>query len=482
MVRNEDILKDILLKMNYDPSKTLNENKSLLSEQVYPKPLPLDYYYYDNNGNLKTLPNLVSNYPAGSTPAKKVYPSITDGSKYPKQRMPGAPQLNAPKLDTDLVNKISQQRPTDNTIKIGDYNIPDINPRDNTSVNNIINPLDYKVAPRYTKNVYDGEEKPTPPVVSGQYIGKPGSGLNPNEVYWTLDYPSPNLTGTYYGNKGRFELDKIYKEDLKDWEDYEFYRSAHAALPWIATILYFVPYGAPFAVAIEAYDVYLYAKEGDALGATLGIIFAAFGLPAAARDLRALLPKTAAMSANPSRLKETFRKIVHKLPLNQAERAIKNEIAQHSVQTILVQVARAGARSTILNSFSRNTVSQLVVLYLKFIRAGIISAKWTIRGVSILAFAGALGISLTEYAKDAGIPESDLPSDEEIAKAKNNPLTQGELSNDLAQKFDDDIERANTEEGIAETVRAAQQFNSQLDSLNTYYGMAVTSPTSAPTN
>ena len=26
MVRNEDILKDILLKMNYDPSKTLNEN------------------------------------------------------------------------------------------------------------------------------------------------------------------------------------------------------------------------------------------------------------------------------------------------------------------------------------------------------------------------------------------------------------------------------------------------------------------------
>ena len=32
MVRNEDILKDILLKMNYDPSKTLNENSSILEQ------------------------------------------------------------------------------------------------------------------------------------------------------------------------------------------------------------------------------------------------------------------------------------------------------------------------------------------------------------------------------------------------------------------------------------------------------------------
>ena len=36
MVRNEDILKDILLKMNYDTSKTLNENKEVLSEQTLP--------------------------------------------------------------------------------------------------------------------------------------------------------------------------------------------------------------------------------------------------------------------------------------------------------------------------------------------------------------------------------------------------------------------------------------------------------------
>ena len=36
MVRNEDILKDILLKMSYDTSKTLNENKVALSEQTLP--------------------------------------------------------------------------------------------------------------------------------------------------------------------------------------------------------------------------------------------------------------------------------------------------------------------------------------------------------------------------------------------------------------------------------------------------------------
>ena len=84
-----EVLNEILLRMSYELGKTLSENKDVLSEQVYPKPLPIDYYYYDSNGNLKTLPNLVSNYPAGSTPAKKVYPSIVDGSKYPKQRMPG---------------------------------------------------------------------------------------------------------------------------------------------------------------------------------------------------------------------------------------------------------------------------------------------------------------------------------------------------------------------------------------------------------
>ena len=190
-------LKEILLRMSYDMSKTLSENKSLLSEQ----PLPLDYYYYDTNGYLKTLPNLVTNYPAGSTPAKKVYSSITDGSKYPKQRMPGTPQLNPPQLNPPQID------------------IPDIDPALGSNAYN--NAAIAKTAKAIQAGLdlynaqdttYTSELKPSKPQCE-QQISMPGLGPLTKSCY--LPYVSKRWKGGYTSNLEK--LEEIYKKDLKEW-------------------------------------------------------------------------------------------------------------------------------------------------------------------------------------------------------------------------------------------------------------------------
>lgn len=61
------LIEDILLKMNYDLSRTLTENKEFINEQKT--------YYYDSNGYLKVL-NGPYAIPQGGTLASKVYPNL----------------------------------------------------------------------------------------------------------------------------------------------------------------------------------------------------------------------------------------------------------------------------------------------------------------------------------------------------------------------------------------------------------------------
>ena len=67
------LIEDILLKMNYDLSKTLTENKEIINEQKT--------YYYDSSGYLKVL-NGPYPIPQGGTAASKVYPALKPG-EYP---------------------------------------------------------------------------------------------------------------------------------------------------------------------------------------------------------------------------------------------------------------------------------------------------------------------------------------------------------------------------------------------------------------
>ena len=68
----QDILKDILLRMRYDSSKTLSENKEIILEQ--------GGYYYTPAGQLVRLPGTNNS----NIPAKQIYPNITN-NEYPQK-------------------------------------------------------------------------------------------------------------------------------------------------------------------------------------------------------------------------------------------------------------------------------------------------------------------------------------------------------------------------------------------------------------
>jgi len=72
------ILNEILLRMKYDSSMTLSENKLLISEQPPMQSVPkfnLDDYYYDANGNRKKKDNIVQALPKGAQTARSKYPN-----------------------------------------------------------------------------------------------------------------------------------------------------------------------------------------------------------------------------------------------------------------------------------------------------------------------------------------------------------------------------------------------------------------------
>ena len=68
----QDILNEILLRMRYDSSKTLSENKEIILEQ--------GGYYYTPAGQLVGYPGTNNS----NIPAKQIYPKITN-NKYPQR-------------------------------------------------------------------------------------------------------------------------------------------------------------------------------------------------------------------------------------------------------------------------------------------------------------------------------------------------------------------------------------------------------------
>jgi hypothetical protein len=89
------LIQDILLKMNYDLSKTLTENKGFINEQKT--------YYYDSSGYLKVL-NGPYAIPQGGTPASKVYPNLKPG-EYPNFN------FSSPPVTTRSISSDRQQIP-----------------------------------------------------------------------------------------------------------------------------------------------------------------------------------------------------------------------------------------------------------------------------------------------------------------------------------------------------------------------------------
>lgn len=278
-----DVLNEILLRMSYDLGKTLSENRSILNENS--KPLPLAYYYYDKNGNLKTLPNLVSNYPAGSTPAQKVYPYITDGSKYPKQRMSGT--------------NLSIQPPNLKSVKTSPLNEPITPPKIDTyrpGSDRIYQPDATYVAPQnlmgggVDPNKYEGKTKPRPPYICQDVLDS--NATRRRTLIWhCLPYVSERATelakyenfcekSSCQGNEGYDFLYGIYEEDLDDW--HYFHQPPPLSSSMVHTFLdiasigaLFIPVVGPFiSLGLELTNAGLYVAEGDEYMAGLSFAFA----------------------------------------------------------------------------------------------------------------------------------------------------------------------------------------------------------------
>lgn len=109
----QDILNEILLRMRYDSSKTLSENKEIILEQ--------GGYYYTPAGQL-VLKSVAMLPDPNNFPAKQIYPNITD-NKYPQQ-------ANVEKMQIALrgrsLNRSISQMPktTPKPVQFGNPQIP----------------------------------------------------------------------------------------------------------------------------------------------------------------------------------------------------------------------------------------------------------------------------------------------------------------------------------------------------------------------
>jgi len=181
MNNHQEILRDILLKMNYDSSKTLSENKILILEQ--------NTFYYDNSGNLKGGGPI--QIPSNVRRASTLYPNLTP-SQYPKKIQPSLgsigtqqtskpiqiPQLNTNSeyqkllnnygLPSDLEFKSNAKSIITNSLVSGEYEefmnkLKRINPEFYTKLQpKIVQKPKVKVGPKVNTRSYSDNMSVTP--------------------------------------------------------------------------------------------------------------------------------------------------------------------------------------------------------------------------------------------------------------------------------------------------------------------------------
>lgn len=484
MVNNEQILKDILLKMNYDPSKTLNENKSILRENS----IPASEGYYNSDGNLQFCDGKCDRWSAPTSPsylcpnciipAIYLFPKIKflNGlpKKVSKEDMQKWRESQSPKFKPLFDKEFSER-----LIKSQDYlsadkmyqawldaknQYPYWNKKYPSPVVNSPIPKEfedlYRQANPYIKSnyvTYNGSEKPEPPVLYGEYVSSPSySVYNSNTTYWTLPYETPN-NAVRQGNKGKRYLDVIYKKDLEQWKRNQQRERIHIVIPIASIALSLTgPFGIAAGVALELYDAKLYADEGDPLMAGLSIIFA---LIPAWQLTKLGLKDTAVMAKSTPQTKEFLNKIKNRLPLNAAEQKVKKEIlkAQSRLnQQIFINTVRSW-----VGNFAKLTFEQSLIFLLKLMKYGIIGTKWGIRGVSLLAIAYAAGLEAVDI-----VGKGSKPSPEEIAEASKlikdkNGLNQAMVSEtiDLLDELEDDTEKQE------QAIRASEEYNKTVDDI-----------------
>jgi len=324
MVNKEQILKDILLKMNYDSSKTLNENIQEINIQ--------SYYLINEQTDSKWKDRIskgIWSLQVGSEryEKEKGYEGAVEFIKQ-VQRQLGLPDTGV--FDKTMKNKVVEfqksvgEKPDGiigkNTYgklpKMGDstkkskssdkdstvFDIPD---RTMQSDNTRVDPQYLGLMPDGTPPppglYYSGKAKPTPPshqdIVYSSNMSSYDKKVMMNKLDYFVTYTSPRIKELCKDNKicrcskyrtsckgikGKGLLMKVYKSDLENWED----RQTSPPLPddfwhWtlqIGAVVIGLATGGigglVIAGLLEAADVALYIKEKDYESAGVGAVFA----------------------------------------------------------------------------------------------------------------------------------------------------------------------------------------------------------------
>jgi hypothetical protein len=114
----QEILNEILLRMKYNSSMTLSENKKILSEQppMSPtQPFDLNMYYYDINGNRKKKESILNRIPTGAKEARALYPNAKSLNDLPTYR---------PTLNLSTKAQPTQKQTVTTKLPEFDYNKP----------------------------------------------------------------------------------------------------------------------------------------------------------------------------------------------------------------------------------------------------------------------------------------------------------------------------------------------------------------------
>ena len=325
----EQILKDMLLKMNYDSSKTLSENIQEINIQ--------SYYLINEQTDSKWKDRIskgIWSLQVGSEryEKEKGYEGAVEFIKQVQKQL-GLPDTGV--FDKTMKNKVVEfqksvgEKPDGiigkNTYgklpKMGDstkkskssdkgstvFDIPD---RTMQSDNTRIDPQylglmpDGKPIPPGLRLNYAGKNKPSPPshqdIVYSSNISSYDRKMMMSKLDYFVTYTSPRLKklikdnkicSTYVvgvggasckGIKGKGLLMKAYKSDLEDWEERQpsamaefIHEYRHGIIDALAIATFFIPFVGPvISLGLEAGNAALYYREGDNYSAGLSAAFA----------------------------------------------------------------------------------------------------------------------------------------------------------------------------------------------------------------
>jgi hypothetical protein len=368
---SQEILNEILLRMKYDSSMTLSENKKILSEQPpiqSTSKFDLDDYYYDNAGNRKKKENMLQALPYGAKSARTLYPNAKSLNDLPTYRLPNFPttQKSVPKQQTykdftprPQIPQSDVLGPTGSFVKQLGVDKPSLEMKAKLQK---VSPSEYtkKLSPsRYEEFVKERERinKLAPSVKFTEYNKKLSESFQAFQNYDSkLDtWQTANDT---YVRESEYYTALYYPE--KWTEEYAKGADAHDVLFLVAVGVFAIPLllaaaGASAAVvgtafvgaqvvssAADVADAALYLEEGNLEMAGLSAIFAVLPfVPNLARFTKTAVESAVKKYGKKEVLSKTEQQIIDELSKKETQQQITKAAEQQAAKNMTTEMATA---------------------------------------------------------------------------------------------------------------------------------------------